>query len=141
MLTKDFIIAGTITLLLDIGLVFLLFQTKLVNFDKAFIISALVLHALFYYALLYDIHYLIDLLHMSIFLFMNVAIFIKNELLLGLNLLLITVIQILWMVEERCILNREPNQFGYGKWIGTYIILLSIILSMKFGCVLFSPRK
>lgn len=141
MLTKDFIIAGLITLLLDIGLVFLLFQTKLVNFDKAFIISALVFHALFYYALFYDIHYLIDLLHVSIFLFMNAAIFIKNKLLLGLNLLLITVIQILWMVEERCILNREPNQFGYGKWIGTYIILLSIILSTKFGCFLFSPRK
>jgi hypothetical protein len=141
---RDCIVAGSLTLLLDIVMLFLLFQNNLVTFDKAFIISVLIGHALFYYSLLYQIHYLIDVLHVFMFLCLNSAFFLKNKFLLGLNLFLIATIQILWIVEERCILNREPNQFGFGKWISTYILLLTIALSIKFGWILFdinSPHK
>ena len=126
---RDCMMAGSLTLLLDIALLFLLFQNDLVTFDKAFIISVLVVHALFCYALLYHIHYLIDALHVFVFLFPTAAIFIKNEWLLGLNLFLIAAIQILWIVEERCILNREPNQFGYGKLLSAYTPSFKRIMS------------
>ena len=138
-LHNDYVKVGLLTILLDVVLLWILFQSSLVVFDRTFIVTVLMSHALFFYALLYDIHSLIDSLHVIIFFYLNAAVFVKNKWLLGLNLFLITTIQILWVIEERCILNREPNQFGYAKSLSIYVLLLTIVLSMKLGWTLFTP--
>ena len=52
-------------------------------------------------------------------------------------LFLLTTIQVLWIQEERCILNDPDNseKFGYGKEIWYVTLLYSIILSAKIGYI------
>jgi len=139
-MNTDYMKISGITVVLDIGLILLLLRNDLVVFDRTFIVTVLMSHALFYYALFYENHSLIDSLHVIIFFYLSVSPFLKNKWLLGLNLFLITTIQILWVIEERCILNQEPNQFGYAKSLSIYVLLLTIGLAMKFGWTLFAPK-
>lgn len=122
-----------LTIVLDIALVYIISQCKLVVFDKSFIVCVLLTHILFYYALYYDIDPLIDSLHQILFFFLSVSIFVKNIWLLLLNLFLITTIQILWIIEERCILNKEHKRFGYDKPLSIVTLIWTILLSMKIG--------
>ena len=66
----------------------------------------------------------------------------SNVFILSICLFLSTAIQVLWVYEERCILNERtssststqtPSQFGYGKELNVYMILLTILFSMKIG--------
>lgn len=130
---NDYVKVTGITLILDSVLIYIISQCKLVVFDKTFIVCVLLAHILFYYALYYDIDPLIDSLHKILFFFMSVSIFVKNIWLLLLNLFLISTIQVLWIIEERCILNKEHKHFGYAKPLSVLTLLWTILLSMKIG--------
>lgn len=130
---NDYAKVTGITMILDSVLIYIISQCKLVVFDKTFIVCVLLTHILFYYALYYDIDPLIDSLHKILFFFMSVSIFVKNIWLLLLNLFLISTIQVLWIIEERCILNKEHKRFGYAKPLSVVTLLWTILLSMKIG--------
>lgn len=130
---NDYVKVTGITMILDSVLIYIISQCKLVVFDKTFIVCVLLTHILFYYALYYDIDPLIDSLHKILFFFMSMSIFVKNIWLLLLNLFLISTIQVLWIIEERCILNKEHKRFGYAKQLSVVTLLWTILLSMKIG--------
>lgn len=129
-------ITGT-TIMLDAALIYIISQHKLVVFDKTFIICVLLNHILFYFAMYYSIEPLINTLYQILFFFISVSIFVKNRWLLLLNLFLISIIQVFWIIEDRCILNKEDYCFGYAKQLRIATLLFTILLSMKFGYTFF----
>tara|TARA_Y100000591_G_scaffold331802_2_gene366868 strand:- start:1779 stop:2246 length:468 start_codon:yes stop_codon:yes gene_type:complete len=123
-----------ITIFLDMILIFILIFYKLNLFDKLWIFFIFIFHGLFYYALFYNKIYLLDILHYLIFIFIILSIFTKNIFLKLLSLMLLLLIQILWIKENRCILNEEDTKFGYGKELNYFVIIFTIILSINIGC-------
>tara|TARA_B100001093_G_C26846793_1_gene1023205 strand:+ start:302 stop:715 length:414 start_codon:yes stop_codon:yes gene_type:complete len=106
-----------ITLFIDILLIYCLLQFKLNSYDYYFIIITLVLHSLFIYFLINYDKDVIYLLHISIFVLIGLGIFIKNKYLLMIPFILLVIIQILWQLEKKCILNEEDQEFGYDNTI------------------------
>ena len=126
-----------LTLFLDIGLLWIVSTFTLNLFDYLFIGFVFFCHICFYWALFYDMLIWLDYLHYSIFLSLFASLLLQNKWLLSICLFLITVIQLLWIQEERCILNDPQcsNTFGYGKELWHVTLLYSIILSAKIGYV------
>lgn len=122
------------TIFLDIILILILIFNKLNIFDKLWIFFIFVSHSLFYYGLCFNKRYLLDILHYFVFIFLILSIFTKNVFLKLLSLLLLLLIQILWIKENRCILNEEDTKFGYGKELNYFVIIFTIILSINIGC-------
>ena len=92
----------------------------------------------------YNITELLEFLHYIVFLLLSVGLGASNVFILSICLFLSTAIQVLWVYEERCILNERtptptstqtPSQFGYGKELNVYMILLTILFSMKIGSI------
>ena len=130
--------AAIATLCIDVGLlsVFLTSSRTLFWFDNAFVVVILCSHVLFYYALFSQDNFLIQWLHYCIFISLAVSIFLENTKLLIICLVLLLTIQILWIVEDRCILNDEnedTTKFGYSKELSIGVLLYTIILAIKIG--------
>ena len=122
-----------ITALLDFGLLFILFLNNLSGFDNLWILLVLISHGLFYYGLQYNQRKLLDILHYFIFILPSLSIFTNNIFLKILSLLLLLLIQILWIKENRCILNDEDYDFGYGNELNYYVLIFTSILSLNIG--------
>ena len=134
-MVSDFAKAAIATASIDIGLVYIVWTTRALHlFDKAFIGVVFCVHILFYYALFFDNDVLIQFLHYLIYITLSVSIFIDNKKLLMICLGLLLTIQILWIVEKRCILNKsKTEEFGYGKELSIAVLLYTVFLSMKIG--------
>ena len=126
-----------LTLLLDMCLLSVLATFTLNVFDSFFVYFVFLCHICFYWALFYDMTSWLEYLHYSIFLSLSVSLFLQNKWLQSICLFLLTTIQVLWIQEERCILNDPDNseKFGYGKEIWYVTFLYSIILSAKLGYI------
>jgi hypothetical protein len=122
-----------LTMILDIGLIIILFINNLVLFDKIWIILVLFAHLLFYYGLKENNRQLLDFLHYSIFLFPIVSIFAKNIFIRLISLFLLVTIQVLWVYEKRCILNEEDQDFGYGNEINYFCIVFTALLALTIN--------
>jgi hypothetical protein len=128
--------AAIATLCMDIFLLYVICTSPtLLWFDTVFVVVILCSHVLFYYALFSGNDFLIQFLHYCIFLSLAVSIFLENTKLLVICLGLLLTIQILWIVEDRCILNdkTEETKFGYGKELSVGVLLYTIIIAMKIG--------
>lgn len=130
---QDYQKAALITGTMDVFLLAVLFNCVLTIFDKFFTISIIGIHLIFLYGLYSQSDLIIDGLHGSIFLYLFLGIFLDNKYLLGITLFLAITIQLLWIVEDRCILNKTPGQFGYSKELSFLMIFLTVILSMKLS--------
>lgn len=106
-----------ITLFIDILLLYCLLKFKLNTYDFNFIIVALGLHISFIYFLLNYHKNIIYFLHVSIFILIALGLFIQNKYLLSIPFILLVIIQILWQLEKKCILNEEDETFGYDNTI------------------------
>tara|TARA_B100000035_G_scaffold178043_1_gene151814 strand:- start:12100 stop:12543 length:444 start_codon:yes stop_codon:yes gene_type:complete len=126
---KLFILTGVIDLFLFLTLYF----TKLNFIDKLWIFSVLVSHSLFFYFLSFYNKYVIDLIHKFIFILPVVSIFCSSLFIKFISLFLLIVIQILWVFENRCILNEEDYEWGYGDYLNSFVIVFSVILSINIG--------
>jgi hypothetical protein len=122
-----------ITLIIDIQYLVALYYSYLSVYDKLWISSLLILHILFYYGLFTVNRNLLDFLHYFVFIMPILALLIDNLYFKIITLFLITLIQFLWLSEERCILNEKNYIFGYGKEVSLLIILLTILLSANIG--------
>ena len=104
----------TITFIIDIFLIYSLLKINIVSFDFIFIIITLCLHILFYYSLhTYDKE-IIDILHYFVFLLPFFSLFTNLIYIKIACLFLITIIQCLWIYEDRCIMNEPEDDFGFG---------------------------
>ena len=127
--TKLYILTG----ILDCFLLFILITTISSLVDKLWIFSVLIIHALFFFFLTYVNKPVLDFIHKFIFILPVLSIFANNIFIKILSLFLLAVIQILWIYENRCILNEENNAWGYGNHLNYFVIIFTIILSMNIG--------
>ena len=134
MVSDDFLKAAIATILIDIGLFYIVWTTPIINwFDKVFIYIVLFSHILFYYALYFNNDVLIQYLHYLIFASLSVSIFLENTKLVMICLGLLLTIQVLWIIENRCILNKNDFEFGYSKELSIAVLLYTVFLSIKVG--------
>tara|TARA_X000000368_G_scaffold409114_1_gene390601 strand:- start:6902 stop:7387 length:486 start_codon:yes stop_codon:yes gene_type:complete len=124
----------SITIILDIILLSILYLNHLLLFDKLWIYSVLLTHLLFFIALKENKRDVLDILHVFIFIFPVVSIFANNIFIKLVSISLLIVIQILWVYENRCILNeKDNNSFGYGNGLNTFLIIFTPILAFNIG--------
>lgn len=126
-----------ITLILDIALLYVVAVSSLNLFDSLFVIFVFICHTLFYLSIYYNAYLWLDYLHYSIFLSLFISFLLQNKWLLSICLFLLTVIQVLWIQEERCILLNDDSliTFGYGKELWYATLLYSIFVSAKIGYI------
>ena len=122
-----------LTLFLDIVLLFILCNYKLNCFDFIYCISSLISHALFLYVLIYYNKKLLDCLHVAIFIYVLLSIFLQNKYLIGLCLFFTLTLQVIWIIENKCILNEGNENWGMSKSISLLTLLINTILAYKLG--------
>jgi len=132
--TSDKIKLFVITAILDIILIRTLMKSKLNKFDTRFVYIILVSHALFYFSLTFYNKKILDILHVVIFAALAASIFLTNIYLILLCLLLLITIQILWVIESRCILNEDGEKWGCGDILNVFTIIWTIMLIFKLLC-------
>jgi hypothetical protein len=124
---KLYIITGS----LDLGLLLMLFFYKFSNFDKIWISTVFITHGLFYYALTYYNKFILDILHIFVFILPALSVFTNNVIIKIVSLLLLLIIQFLWFTEKRCILNEPNENWGFGDELNIGVIFISFILSFN----------
>lgn len=122
-----------ITLTIDVFIIYTLLRYKLSLNDIIWCITVLISHILFIYALKTTYTNLVNFLHILIFILPLFTIFTQNILIKIITCLLLFVIQILWIKEQRCILNEEDYVFGYGNILNYYTLILTIIIAIQIG--------
>jgi hypothetical protein len=126
---KLYILTG----LLDVLIINIMIFTKMNTFDKAFSYIILFTHAIFFFSLNCYNKKMLDYLHVVIFAALGISIFLSNIYLLITCCKLLIIIQILWVIENRCILNEKNDKFGFGKELNIFCIILTSILAFKIG--------
>jgi len=122
-----------ITLFLDFGLIYLCTKKKLPFIDKYWCYTVLFIHSVFYYALYQDNRSLLDRLHLLVALFPLLSIFTKTIYPKLLSLFLVLLIQYLWVVEGKCILNEDGQESGCGGTVSIGVVTLTSVLSFQIG--------
>ena len=122
-----------ITAIIDAFLIYSLFNINIVSFDFFYIITILCLHILFYYSLYNYDKDVIDILHYFVFIMPFFSLFSTIIYIKIACLFLLTIIQCLWINENRCILNEPEDDFGFGDLTSYFALLLTIALSLNIG--------
>lgn len=103
---NEYILINLITFFIDIFLIYFLINVKLNTFDTYFIKSALFVHLIFYIALYFNIKLLIDLCHYLIGVYFFISLKVKSKYILSLLIILLLIIEYLWHMYKKCILNK-----------------------------------
>merc|ERR1711871_304395 len=113
-----------LTIAMDIPFIAILLTSALTLtiYDTIYCYIVLFTHVVFLLSMHYNITELLEFLHYIVFLLLSAGLGASNVFILSICLFLSTAIQVLWVYEERCILNERtptstptPSQFGYGK--------------------------
>tara|TARA_B100000925_G_scaffold126521_1_gene94511 strand:+ start:9751 stop:10200 length:450 start_codon:yes stop_codon:yes gene_type:complete len=122
-----------ITILLDLFLLFTVIKYSVSNIDLLWISIVFLCHIAFYVALHNENRFVLDILHYFVFILPSTALFIQNIYIKTISLLLFILIQILWIKEDKCILNEDDYNFGYGNELNYYLIIYTPILALSIG--------
>ena len=123
-----------ITLFLDSIILIITYFRNLSYYDLLFVTNIILCHVTFLIGLSLNDTDLIDPCHYALFITLLLSIFIVSDILiLCLCLFFILLIQILWVVEERCILNEPGDKFGYSKSLSIVVLLNTVALSYRIG--------
>lgn len=128
---KDKTILNLITIIIDIFLLYIMFNKDIETIDKIFIYVTFICHFIFYVALSLENSILLDLLHIFVFILPLFSMFIKNMYIKLVVILLLVCVQILWVIKGNCILNSLPtnlSNLNLGDYIEKLVILIIIIL-------------
>ena len=106
---------------------------KLNIYDLLWFISLLFVHFMFCISLFYNLKKIINILHITVFMFPTLAIFSNDISIKILSLLFLLMIQTLWIKEKRCILNESDDKFGYSEELSLYVLFLTAITSIIVG--------
>jgi hypothetical protein len=121
------------TSLLDSAIIYILIKKNLHFLDKSFFIATLLTHATFFYALKNNKRKILDFLHYFVFILPICSLFTKSLYPKILSLFLLIIIQFLWVIENRCILNEKNQDFGFGDYTSIATITLNTLLSFQIG--------
>lgn len=125
-----------LTALLDSSLIYILAKKKLHFIDKSWMYAVLSTHGLFYYSLRLNKRKLLDILHYLVFGLPLLSLFTKTIYPKILSLFLILIIQYLWVIENRCILNENGQSLGFGSITSIATITLNTLLSFQIGKII-----
>ena len=96
-----------LVLIIDVLLLLILYNQKLNTYDKYNIISILVSHVIFIFALIQENIFVLDILHLFMtFCVLVLSLFVKNNFLLIVYILFWTCLFILWGFNGGCILGK-----------------------------------
>ena len=123
----------TITAILDFFLLIVLSINKSSIFDKIWLSIVIISHILFYWSLHFYIKFLIDILHILLFILPTLSFFCSNIYFKIISILLFILIQLLWVYEKKCLLNEEDEDWGIGDHLNSFVIIFSVILSINIG--------
>lgn len=112
-----------ITLFLDSIILIITYFRNLSYYDLLFVTNIILCHVTFLIGLSLNDTDLIDPCHYALFIILLLSVFIVSDIL----------IQILWVVEERCILNEPGDKFGYSKSLSIVVLLNTVALSYRIG--------
>ena len=76
---------------------------------------------------------MLEVLHLFCFFLVSFSIYLENINLLLISLLLIVIIQVLWRLENKCILMDDGETFGFGMTIEIITLIITILISIKVG--------
>jgi hypothetical protein len=130
-----------ITISLDLFLIFIIIKYTISNVALLWIVCVFISHFVFYIALYNENRYILDILHYFVFILPSFAIFINNIYIKSISLLLLILIQILWIKENRCILNEDDYKFGYGNELNYYLVVYTPALALSLGYLYNSETK
>ena len=120
------------TLIIDIILIIILLTQNLNHFDTFFTYSIFILHIIFYYSLKMTNKRLINILHYILFITITVGILLSNKYLVLLCIAVLILIQVLWIINKKCILNNISHiEHGYGESVTILTVLLTIVYFIK----------
>ena len=113
----------------------LVFQKLEHIFDVVYILVNLIIHVWFFIAVSQVYRRQINILHIILVISLFLGFFTTNLYLQIVVLFLLLLIQVLWVLEERCILNldQDGNFFQYDKSVSIIMILYFMIFSLKVG--------
>tara|TARA_A100001015_G_scaffold221484_1_gene249272 strand:+ start:7679 stop:8161 length:483 start_codon:yes stop_codon:yes gene_type:complete len=96
-----------LVLIIDVLLLLILYNQKLNTYDKYNIISILISHVIFIFALIQENIFVLDILHLFMtFCVLVLSLFVKNKFLLIVYILFWSCLFILWGLNGRCILGK-----------------------------------
>lgn len=134
------LILYSLTLFVDAVLLneILYFSLSMTIIDLIFCVLCLLSHFVFYYALYNNLSDLLGILHILMGGFIVSSLFLKNILIVCLCIFLLFIVQSLWIIYDRCIINDFDDYFinGYSKIIRFCTIIFTIILSIRLGILL-----
>lgn len=125
-----------LTASLDLGLIYILAKKILPFIDKSWILSTLFTHGIFFHALHVKNRKLLDILHYFVFGLPVLSLFTKTIYPKILSLFLLLIIQYLWVIENRCILNENGQSLGFGSITSIATISLNTLLSFQIGKII-----
>ena len=121
-----------LTLLSDIIYFMVMISQSLNYYDFLLTLSVIIIHIIFYYNLIYKYNKdVIDIIHYFIPINVILSLGYQNKILIFISLVLITFIQIMWIIENRCILNEKQDTWGYGKITSIGTLIITILLAYK----------
>lgn len=130
-MSNDKIILYITTIIIDCFLLYILFYTDNNFYDKLFIYITVFCHILFFYALSIENIYLLDILHIFVFILPLWCVFINNKYIKIVVSGLLILIQTLWKIKGKCILHNFPTNFkdfGCSTSLQIYTGILTVIL-------------
>ena len=98
-----------ITILIDLYLINLKEKKKLNKFDNLYCSILLLVHLIFLISLYIENRYLLDICHIIMAISVTISIFLKNKKLVKLVIYFIILLNIMWIIFDKCILD-EPNK-------------------------------
>lgn len=120
------------TLIIDIILIIILLTQNLNHFDTFFTYSIFILHIIFYYSLKMTNKRLINILHYTLFITITIGILLSNKYLVLLCIVVLILIQVLWIINKKCILNNISHiEHGYGESVTILTVLLTLAYLTK----------
>ena len=132
--TKDKIMLVSIALFVDVCVIYSMMNLDLSYIDWLWNIVVLISHSTFYYAIRIYNRSLIDKLHYLVFILPLFSVFLDSVFLKIVVLVHMLIIQILWIKENRCIMNEKNDvKFGYGNELSIATLIFNLFLAFNIG--------
>jgi len=125
-----------LTFFIDLFLIYTVLILSCNILDKLFILSVLICHAFFFFALKNENKTILDICHLLVFILPFLALFLENKYIKSISIFLLIVIQTLWYIKNKCILNDFTKGFvGIGDKIEIEKIVLILTLILIYQLI------
>ena len=132
---SDFFKIIAVSTFILMSMFLILVSQKLNIFDLSFVSSLFFLQIIFIISLVKKKKKSLHILHVLIFIYFMLGIFANNKCLIIVILVVLLIIQVFWILYEKCILSQfeTHTDSGYGKNLSLMCLLYTVYLSIRLG--------